>query len=61
MSPATQAIQRGMKRGMKLAMNPTPENYQELKTPISENITAEAWNQTMECLREAMEAFKERE
>src|SRR5690625_4045168 len=61
MSPITQAIQRGMARGMSLAANPTIENYRELRTPISENITAQAWSQTVEALEEAMRNIEERE
>lgn len=57
MSPITQAIQRGMARGMSLAANPTIENFRNTRTQPSQNITTEAWKAVSKSIHEAMGQF----
>lgn len=53
MNPQMKATRRGMERGLKLAMDPTPENFQRLRSRKADTVTA-AWQSTGRQLREAM-------
>lgn len=57
MSPVTQAIQRGIQRGRRLTRNPSLANFQSLKTPLTDDITTRAWNETVEEMVRSMESY----
>lgn len=58
MSPITEAVQRGISRGARLALNPTVENYRSLTTPAEDTMTA-AWRMTGKSLRTSMDQMAE--
>ena len=58
MSPVLEAIQRGISRGTRLALDPSIENYRSLRTQPEDTVRS-AWETTGQSLREAMEEFKE--
>lgn len=54
MTPMTQAIERGARRGLRIALDPTPQNFRLLMTP-PQSPTASAWEMTGNSLRMAMQ------
>lgn len=53
MTPISEAVRRGMARGARLAMSPTPQTYRRIRTPQQDSVT-QAWALTGHSLRVAM-------
>lgn len=53
MASISEAIRRGMARGARLAMSPTPQTYRRIRTPQQDSVT-QAWALTCRSLRVAM-------
>ena len=53
------AITRGMKRGARLAVNPTISNYRSIRTPRRRTVET-AWQRTGSFIRRAMDQEADR-
>lgn len=53
MTLISEAVRRGMTRGARLAMSPTPQTYRKIRTPQQDSVTR-AWALTGRSLREGM-------
>lgn len=53
MASISEAVRRGMARGARLAMSPTPQTYRRIRTPQQDSVT-QAWALTGRSLRAAM-------
>ena len=53
MASISEAVRRGMARGARLAMSPTPQTYRRIRTPRQDSVTR-AWALTGNSLRVAM-------
>lgn len=50
MASISEAVRRGMARGARLAMSPTPQTYRRVRTPQRDSV-AQAWALTGRSLR----------
>ena len=53
MTLISEAVRRGMARGVRLATSPTPQTYRKIRTPQQDSVTR-AWALTGRSLREGM-------
>ncbi len=53
MNPVLEAVRSGSRRGARLALNPTVENYRSIRTP-RQSVARSSWNQVGNSIRLAM-------
>lgn len=59
MATTRRAVQRGIERGRKLALNPTMENYRQLRTR-RRTIELDPWSMVGKALADSMETESKR-